>query len=148
MVGAQDSVLNRITGMVLHFPGGAELRLDGKETKAVVVDRYKFDQRCKERAVAAGARYVTGSKFLDFRGEGRMAGNMDRGPRRYPTAGCWWGPTVISPAVSKMAGLPPPRDSVKGSNAISITGWRNRATSTSTWATRSPPASLPGRSLR
>ena len=113
MVEAQDSVLNRITGMVLHFPGGADLRLDGYETKAVVVDRFKFDQRCKDRAVAAGAEYVTGAKFLDFAAkEDRMVIRAEN----HEDIRCRLlvGADGYKSTVSKMAGLPPPRDTVKG----------------------------------
>ena len=113
MMGAQDSLLNRITGMVLHFPGGADLRLDGKETKAVVVDRFKFDQRCMERAVAAGAQYLTGSKFLDYavKGDGLVISTEDR-----EDIDCKLlvGADGYKSTVSKVAKLPPPRDSVKG----------------------------------
>jgi digeranylgeranylglycerophospholipid reductase len=113
MVGAQDSVLNRISGMVLHFPGGADLRLDGKETKAVVVDRFRFDQRCMDRAVAAGAEYVTGAKFLDFtEKDGRMVIRTEN----REDIGCRLlvGADGYKSTVSKTAGLPPPRDTVKG----------------------------------
>ncbi len=113
MVGAQDSVLNRISGMVLHFPGGAILRLDGKETKAVVVDRFKFDQRCMDRAVAAGAEYVTGTKFLDFEvKDDRMVVRTD--DRKDIRCKLLVGADGYKSTVSKAAGLPPPRDSVKG----------------------------------
>ncbi|MGD0818241.1 MAG: NAD(P)/FAD-dependent oxidoreductase [Methanomassiliicoccales archaeon] len=113
MVGAQDSVLNRITGMVLHFPGGAEIRLDGNETKAVVVDRFKFDQRCKDRAVAAGARYVTGAKFLDYAlKENGMMIRADGHKELH--CKLLVGADGYKSSVSKMAGLPPPRDMVKG----------------------------------
>jgi digeranylgeranylglycerophospholipid reductase len=113
MVGAQDSVLNQITGMVLHFPGGAEIRLDGNETKAVVVDRFKFDQLCKDRAVEAGARYLTGAKFLDYavKDDGITVwvdGKEDIRSRLLV------GADGYKSTVSKMAGLPPPRDIVKG----------------------------------
>ncbi len=113
MVEAQDSVINRISGMVLHFPGGAELRLDGKETKAVVVDRFKFDQRCKDRAVAAGADYVTGSKFQNFKVEDD---GITLSAEGRPLARCKLlvGADGYKSGVSKMAGLPPPRDVVKG----------------------------------
>jgi geranylgeranyl reductase family protein len=113
MVGAQESVLNRITGVVMHFPGGMELRLDGNETKAVVVDRFKFDQRCKEMAVSAGARYVTGAKFLDYEvTEKGIALWLDG----HEDVSCKLlvGADGYKSSVSKMAGLPPPRDLVKG----------------------------------
>ncbi len=113
MVGAQNSVLNRITGVIMHFPGGMELRLDGNETKAVVVDRFKFDQRCKDRAVSAGARYVTGAKFLDYEvTEKGIALWLDG----HEDVSCKLlvGADGYKSSVSKMAGLPPPRDLVKG----------------------------------
>jgi digeranylgeranylglycerophospholipid reductase len=113
MVGAQDSVLNRITGMVLHFPGGADLRLDGKEVKAVVVDRFRFDQRCMDRAVAAGAEYVTGARFLDFTAD--RDGLVVRTEGREDTrCKLLVGADGYKSAVAKVAGLPAPRDMVKG----------------------------------
>jgi digeranylgeranylglycerophospholipid reductase len=113
MVGAQDTVLNKITGMVLHFPGGAILRLDGKEIKAVVVDRFKFDQRCMDRAVAAGAKYLTGTKFLDYESndEGMVVRTEGREDIRCQLL---VGADGYKSTVSKKADLPPPRDTVKG----------------------------------
>ena len=113
MVGAQDSVLNRITGMVLHFPGGAEIRLDGKETKAVVVDRYRFDQRCKDRAVAAGAEYVTDARFLDY---DVKEDGVDIWIEKHDIvrSKLLIGADGYKSTVSKMAGLPSSKDSVKG----------------------------------
>ena len=90
-----------------------ELRLDGNETKAVVVDRFKFDQRCKDRAVSAGARYVTGAKFLDYEvTEKGIALWLDG----HEDVSCKLlvGADGYKSSVSKMAGLPPPRDLVKG----------------------------------
>jgi flavin-dependent dehydrogenase len=99
--------------MVLHFPGGAEIRLDGNETKAVVVDRYKFDQRCKDRAVEAGARYVTGAKFLDYTIKDDALTISSDG-REDVRCRLLVGADGYKSSVSKMAGLPPPRDLVKG----------------------------------
>jgi digeranylgeranylglycerophospholipid reductase len=113
MVGAQDTVLNRITGMVLHFPGGVVLRLDGKETKAVVVDRFRFDQRCMGRAVAAGAEYFTGAKFLDYakKDDGMVVRSDNREDVRCQLL---VGADGYKSTVAKMAEIPLPRDTVKG----------------------------------
>lgn len=59
MVSAQDTVLNRIDGALLHFPGGRTLTLQGNEVKAVVVDRGAFDRRCCDLAIKAGAEVLT-----------------------------------------------------------------------------------------
>jgi geranylgeranyl reductase family protein len=59
MVSAQDTVLNRIDGALLHFPGGRTLTLQGDEVKALVVDRGAFDRRCCDLAVKAGAEVIT-----------------------------------------------------------------------------------------
>lgn len=59
MVSAQDTVLNRIDGAYLHFPGGRTITLQGNEVKAVVVDRGEFDRRCCDLAVKAGAEVLT-----------------------------------------------------------------------------------------
>ncbi len=62
-VGAEGTVLNRIDGACIHFPDGRVLRLKADATKAVVVDRRLFDERCRDLAVKAGAEYLNNHHF-------------------------------------------------------------------------------------
>ncbi len=62
-VGAEGTMLNRIDGACIHFPDGRVLRLKADGTKAVVVDRRLFDERCRDLAVKAGAEYLNNHHF-------------------------------------------------------------------------------------
>ncbi len=62
MASASDTVLNKIDGAYVHFPGGRVIELQGNEVKAVVVDRGEFDRRCASLARKAGAEVITGSR--------------------------------------------------------------------------------------
>jgi len=53
-------VLNEIEGAKLYSPGGVEVVVDPKKTKAYVVDRRSLDERLLCEAVEAGARLVKG----------------------------------------------------------------------------------------
>jgi digeranylgeranylglycerophospholipid reductase len=63
LVGAEDTTLNRIDGACIHFPNGRVLRLKAEVTKALVVDRRLFDERCRDLAVNAGAEYLNNHHF-------------------------------------------------------------------------------------
>ncbi len=67
MADARSSVLNSISGMILHFPNKEVLEIESQETKAVVIDRSSFDQICYERALDSGASFLTSTKFSSFR---------------------------------------------------------------------------------
>jgi len=71
MAQAQSSVLNNISGFRLTFPGGRTMEVRSNETKAVVIDRGKFDRHCCERAELEGADILTGREFVGFQREGR-----------------------------------------------------------------------------
>ncbi len=53
------SILNRINGSHLHFPG-VSLRVESPETKAYVIDRSVFDCLCADAAISEGVDIKTG----------------------------------------------------------------------------------------
>jgi geranylgeranyl reductase family protein len=57
-------VLNEVHGARIYSPSGRELVIDAKKTKAVVIDRVKFDQGCMSRAIHVGAEVWLGCKAL------------------------------------------------------------------------------------
>ncbi|MBN1110063.1 MAG: NAD(P)/FAD-dependent oxidoreductase [Methanomassiliicoccales archaeon] len=80
MVSAQGTVLNRIEGACVHFPGGRTLVLDGEGTKAVVVDRGEFDRHCAVLAKKAGAELWTGCRGLSVgRRDGEFQTRLSEG---------------------------------------------------------------------
>jgi flavin-dependent dehydrogenase len=50
MAHAEGTVLNTITGFRMVFPGGRALEVRSHETKAVVIDRSRFDRVCSSHA--------------------------------------------------------------------------------------------------
>ncbi len=66
LAGVDVPVLSRISGAMIHFPGGGTLPIAGKSVKGLVVDRGEFDRRMAERAVAAGAELRTNCKALSL----------------------------------------------------------------------------------
>ncbi len=54
----EDAVLHRITGAFAHTQSGASVALGNGETKAVAIDRVKWDQTLAEQAQAAGAEMI------------------------------------------------------------------------------------------
>jgi len=80
MASANDTIINRIDGAYVHFPGGRTIELQGNELKAVVVDRGEFDRRCASLAEKAGAEVSTGHKCLAVKrsAEGVLA-SLDEG---------------------------------------------------------------------
>lgn len=75
MASASDTVLNRIDGAYVHFPGGRVIELQGNAVKAVVVDRGEFDRRCARLAEKAGAEVLSGMKIdsVERTGDGLRA---------------------------------------------------------------------------
>ncbi|MCX6651359.1 MAG: NAD(P)/FAD-dependent oxidoreductase [Methanomassiliicoccales archaeon] len=67
LASAWDTVINRIDGAYVHFPGGRTLILQGSEVKAVVVRRGDFDRRCAFLAEKTGARVLTSKRCLSVR---------------------------------------------------------------------------------
>lgn len=65
MVDKKLTVVNRIRGAEIYSPSGRELLLDGKETKAVVLDRAAFDREIAKDALFHGATSFLGSTALN-----------------------------------------------------------------------------------
>jgi digeranylgeranylglycerophospholipid reductase len=54
-------VLNRVQGAKIYSPAGNVLTIDAKTTKAVVIDRVKFDQNCMSQALRANCELRLGT---------------------------------------------------------------------------------------
>jgi len=116
MADAQDTVVNTITGLRLVPPGGKALEVRSTETKAVVIDRRKFDHKCCERAVREGADILEGHEFLGFGREGKRLSVKVRGPEGPLTleADLLVGADGYKSRVGKIAGLGPAKESIRG----------------------------------
>jgi digeranylgeranylglycerophospholipid reductase len=62
----RGSVLNELSRVRFHAPGGATIDHDTPEVEAVVVDRAAFDRELAAHAVAAGAAVHTGVRVADL----------------------------------------------------------------------------------
>jgi len=117
--GAEETVLNRISGGVVHFPGGISIELNGKETKAVVVDRRAFDIACYEKALEAGAEFMTGTRFTSFSRDpdSLIVEAVSGGEKRTLRANLLVGTDGYKSCVGRAAGISQPKDTVKGIQA-------------------------------
>jgi geranylgeranyl reductase family protein len=116
MAGAEGTVLNRISGGVVHFPGGISIELNGKETKAVVVDRRTFDIASQEMALDAGAEFITGTRFTSFfRDQDSLnVEAVSGGEKRTFRANLLVGTDGYKSCVGRAAGIGQSRDMVRG----------------------------------
>jgi geranylgeranyl reductase family protein len=116
MAGAEGTVLNRISGGVVHFPGGISIELNGKETKAVVVDRRTFDIASQEMALDAGAEFITGTRFTSFfRDQDSLnVEAVSGGEKRTLRANLLVGTDGYKSCVGRAAGIGQSRDMVRG----------------------------------
>jgi geranylgeranyl reductase family protein len=53
-----EAILHRVTGAFVHTQNGSEVALGGGPTRAVAIDRIRWDQTLAEQAQAAGAELV------------------------------------------------------------------------------------------
>lgn len=113
---AEDTVLNKISGGVVHFPGGTTIELNGNETKAVVVDRKAFDVACCEKALEAGAEFMTDTRFTSFsrRDDALAVEAVSHGKSRAFHTSLLVGSDGYKSRVGSAASISRPRDSVKG----------------------------------
>lgn len=119
MADAQDTIVNTITGLRLVPPGGKALEVMSAETKAVVIDRQKFDRKCCERAVREGADILNGHEFLGFEREGKRLSVRVRGPEGLVNieTDLLIGADGYKSGVGKAAGLGPAKDLIRGIQA-------------------------------
>jgi len=119
MAKAEDTILNDITGLRLVPPGGRSVEVRTKETKAVIIDRGRFDRRCSERAEVEGADILTGHEFIGFEREGKKLSVKVRGPDGPLSieADLLVGADGYKSRVGKLAGIGPARDYVRGIQA-------------------------------
>ncbi len=54
----EDAIIHRITGAFIHTENGGEAALGGGATRAVAIDRVRWDETLSEQAQAAGADLV------------------------------------------------------------------------------------------
>ncbi len=54
----EDAIIHRITGAFVHTANGGEVALGGEKTRAVAIDRVRWDETLCEQAQAAGADLV------------------------------------------------------------------------------------------
>ena len=72
-VGADEAVLNKLRGIVIHFPGGQELEIASSQVKAAVIDRELFDLVCHRRALEKGAEFFPEHRFKSLSIENECA---------------------------------------------------------------------------
>jgi len=113
MAQADGSILNHIDGAVVHFPGGREVHLKGKETKAFVVDRRRFDESCLELALKNGATYCTGKRFVSLR-RAKEGLTLELQGGEDVKTDLAIGADGYKSAFGRQTGLPTPREFVKG----------------------------------
>ena len=55
----EEAIIHRITGAFVHGPGGEQAGLGGSATRAVAIDRVRWDETLCEQAQAEGAELLT-----------------------------------------------------------------------------------------
>ena len=54
----EDAIIHRITGAFVHTSGGGEVALGGERTRAIAMDRVRWDETLAEQAQRSGAELV------------------------------------------------------------------------------------------
>jgi digeranylgeranylglycerophospholipid reductase len=62
--GEGNFVLNKIRGAFVYAPNGEELRVEGKDIKAYVIDRKIFDRALVERSLDEGVNLLLKTRFI------------------------------------------------------------------------------------
>src|SRR3990170_5367085 len=73
-VSCKETIIGSVRGADIYSPKGRHLRIDGRETKAVVVDRARFDRAIVADAARAGTDLLLGTQA---RGAARVDGGVE-----------------------------------------------------------------------
>jgi geranylgeranyl reductase family protein len=116
MARASESVLCALRGARFHFPAGTTIDFRSADTKALVVERQGFDQRCAEIASDAGAKLLMNSRMTKaaVKPEGVDVRFLREGKLEKCLAAMIIGADGYKSRVSEMAELPQPRERIKG----------------------------------
>ncbi|MGN1044459.1 MAG: NAD(P)/FAD-dependent oxidoreductase [Candidatus Methanomethylophilaceae archaeon] len=111
--GVRPTVLNEFSVLRVHFPNGRTFSVDCGETKAVLIDRSELDLLLSERAMDAGAEFLTSvrCRSCDIGRDGvtvRLSSGEEIGSRAVV------GADGHSSVVRRAVGCEPPRMVVRG----------------------------------
>lgn len=119
IVDKRMTVVNSLRGAEIYSPKGRELVVDGKETKAVVLDRAAFDSEIARDALLHGATSFLGTTFVNAEKKGRGLEVNVQTPDKMLKINCriLIGADGIRSNVSKCFNLPKAESIVKGFEA-------------------------------
>ncbi|MEE9223769.1 MAG: NAD(P)/FAD-dependent oxidoreductase [Thermoplasmata archaeon] len=119
IVDKRMTVVNSLRGAEIYSPGGRELIVDGRETKAVVLDRAAFDSEIARDALLHGATSFLGSTFVNAKKKDRGLEVDVQTPDRMVKINCriLIGADGIRSNVSKCFNMPKAESIVKGFEA-------------------------------
>ncbi len=103
-MGEGNFVLNKMRGAFVYAPNCEELRIEGKEVKAYVIDRKIFDRALVERSLDAGADLLLRNRFIGM--EPGKISVISNGEKKDIRAGIVIGADGIQSSVGRAAGLP------------------------------------------
>ncbi|KCZ70681.1 geranylgeranyl reductase family protein [Candidatus Methanoperedens nitroreducens] len=103
-IGEGSFILSKMKGAFVYAPGGEELTVRGKDTKAYVIDRKIFDRALVERSLDQGVDILLKTRFIDMNG-GRIS-VIAEGEQREIHADIIIGADGIQSSVGRAAGIP------------------------------------------
>ncbi|MCZ7391823.1 MAG: NAD(P)/FAD-dependent oxidoreductase [Candidatus Methanoperedens sp.] len=102
--GEGNFVLARMKGAFVYAPNCQELRVEGKDVKAYVIDRKIFDRALVERSLDAGVDLLLKTRFIGME-KGKIS-VISNGEQKEIQAGVVIGADGIQSSVGRAAGLP------------------------------------------
>jgi geranylgeranyl reductase family protein len=118
-VPENGSIINEVRGAKIYSPSGRNLVIDAQKTKAVVIDRMKFDQGCISRALHAGCELQLGAKALSAKIKDKCVSIkvLRNGKKHSVTAKLLIGADGVQSGVAKWFGLKAPKTILPGFSA-------------------------------
>jgi digeranylgeranylglycerophospholipid reductase len=102
--GEGSFVLAKMKGAFVYAPNCEELKVEGKDVKAYVIDRKIFDRALVERSLDAGADILLKTRFIGM--ETGKISVISNGEQKEIQAGIVIGADGIQSSVGRAAGLP------------------------------------------